>query len=519
MATGTTSSASYGICCVQFTIPEGTPYYDATIASKVFGGSLNNLLKTHLGRRVPFIHAYSGDWHVVHNVALVQKVRLNMKANLGQRFYGAVMAEFYQHLSEMPKYIEGKVDGAKLELWKHTSGYVYSLYNLMYYLDPVSMVRAINVRADDPWQVFEPENFGPFHEGRGKLMKRVLIEKDSMGIIQGIMFAGRNDPKPWAKKMKDEVLPYVYQQFSGTNIRYRTYAIRAGGDETNKTFSATGIEADTLAANAILETHCNPKKGKDGYLCYYYYPGANAWQQAKAMLSKDLIEKLEADPVGAEAEKLTREVVEELLLKQLATLPGKYVGGTTPLQTSRPPGSVPGESFKYSTFIHMCMIKLVSVHPCMDFNGRSTRGFSQLASVAAGFPPPIMALYDFDITFPSGTIMSFMAKSTQAYEEIQQDILRITIEAQEKGERVSVKEHFKDIRNGWMNLFQAFKELGAVPPEKWDPRFDRLIEKRLWFEMMDLMTGPKWVTTKASESKKFKDEDEIDPNGGSVAQN
>lgn len=72
------------------------------------------------------------------------------------------------------------------------------------------------------------------------------------------------------------LLDTVFEGLSGGKSEYRRGEVRAGGDETNKTFKATARHVATLSANPYLMVNKAPVTGDaDTFLVHYYYPDAS----------------------------------------------------------------------------------------------------------------------------------------------------------------------------------------------------------------------------------------------------
>jgi hypothetical protein len=528
----TKSSDHFGFCAVQFNVAADTAYWDESIARRVLGRGteITNRQKVGLGRLINFIDHFTdyrgGKWHATHSLGVVQNCELAFEVSFA-RMWSTNIYEFMEEIRRLPSEIKGKVSNEVQQLWDHTSGYFYSLYTLMYYYDPVSFVRAVHINPNDPWAVFERQNFDPFLNGRSKLFQRVLLQKEDLDIVMpngkcDRAYAGyemchykfqkfpMNDV--WAKKMVDELLPLVYHTLSGTGIKYRNFGIRAGGDKENRTFDAWAEQCDAMAENDYLETHChkNPKEKESPYLCYYRYPGADSYEGLINTLkprNPKLVERLQEDPVGPDADKLTNDLIQELLLEMFERLSNKPIGNGKiyPVNERKEDAeehpyrggdtSLPG--------VIQAMIDLVSIHPCGDFNGRSTRGFAHLAAISGAMPCPVMALYDFDITASSTHLVKFVDQTTIIYEQIQREMIKHVWEKVEKKERIGLTNGMSAVGNEFMDIFKPFAVFGADPPTKWSRKYDRLIEKRLWVDMMDTMGGIKWKQWREAESKSF----------------
>lgn len=132
------------------------------------------------------------------------------------------------------------------------------------------------------------------------------------------------------------------------------------------------------------------------------------------------------------------------------------------------------------------MIKLVSVHPCDNFNGRSTRmmGFI-LGQDYNQENPPIGFFTDFDLVMPNTSYAEFLKRQTAAYHKLRLTLLANAIQAVATKQ---VPKHFEDtfmwdnFLNECMSLLKPAggKAITIDAASDWP-----LIEKRRWIDFLD----------------------------------
>jgi hypothetical protein len=498
-ATGTTSSKSFGVCCVTWTLPDGVYYYDASIARRVLGYTPGTLEKVHLLKRskIPQIHFYGGagrDWYMSASYNVFTSVKINMDANIKQSFSNwMLLLEFMEHFNRGPQYIQGAVGDDTMNLWRHTTGYIYSLYSLMYYVDPAAMTRAINVSPGSPWDVFDMNNFGTFSSGRSELLHQILVDKKPLGIGGKSYYLRKapadSDHATWAEAMVFETYPHVFKTLTSNDMVVRWYPIRAGGSEKGDTFMVTGRQADWMDSvkNPYIEPTCNPIKGEDGHslLCSYQYPSTKAYaRKLKSVVSDDMFKKLEASPQGQAANDLNAKLTEAVLLDAM-----KKISGTSAADQSA----------------FAAMSRLIAAHGSTDQNSLVARTFAQLGAIEAGKPPPVVSSFDFDVTTLGSLQRKFVSSTVAAYQHIIQEMLRAAFDAAAQNEHVSVEKHLRDIDDGWISTFSGFQTFGVVRPSQWDNKFDALIRDRKWIDLFDELGGSSWVRARGISSTSFKD--------------
>jgi len=129
-------------------------------------------------------------------------------------------------------------------------------------------------RTQNPWSLFDQENFETFRKFNQELVR---TRQSTPGYPWGVttakskVFGGEGADKDWARKMV-ALLMSVYKGVSGTNIDYRTAEVRAGGDEPKKTFKATKGMVDVLEANEYLIVNKEATADPTVFLVHYYYP-------------------------------------------------------------------------------------------------------------------------------------------------------------------------------------------------------------------------------------------------------
>lgn len=512
MASQTTSSQYYGFCPVVFTIPQGTPLYKDDIAKKAFGAVPSQRAKVELGKKAPFLHCdYSelstkSGWCVTHHRDLVRRtyeadtaargVAWDLKRKIPdyKTLSKVLLQEFKStdlaQLSGLPKY-KTFTDGL---------GYLTSFSALMYYMDGFSLIRAAQVRPENPWGEFDPDHFEMYKVAREKYELKAL-KGESIGLSKdGIFGDGVSDAATWAKKVVEQVLPTLYHDLSGQDIKFRTSEVRAGGDEQGKMFATTSQQILEMKKNPYLLVGGTFEK--PNYFAYYYYPDAKHYSKLvgkKTYLSPAMELKLK-DP-KLQSGPLTQELITDLITNMLKRIHGKPVDYDTP-----------------TGFGLRAILDLVGIHPCTDFNGRTTRFFGQVASLESGKDPAGAFMSDFDLVTDPDIYGKFLAKSTALYhdlrlamlEEFMKKVLWDNVKADGANSYYALPEF-----RGLVKSLEVFLGRGKADPSKLgtDQKTMQDIEKRRFVLLLDTLAGkPDWISRNALVPPKI-----ITDNGMAVA--
>jgi len=300
-----------------------------------------------------------------------------------------------------------------------------SFFILMQFIDGPSLVRAIRLFPQDPWQVFEPQKFGfyrdtwmTFVNGRMKDPegKNYITSTDGFkyGIAKNGKFGDGTSADAWAQRQLTQVLPRLSKDLSGRPdvVPYRDEEVRAGGDMEGRTFVATPGQVKAMQANPYLVV--NAAAQPDGnYFVYYYYPDpAHLNPALKSRVSPQLWADMTASTyAGADDPKFKahcKQLIQDLVLDMFKRHYGQAVAIST------------DSTVKDGLSI---ILDMVSIHPFTDYNGRTTRFYLAAAIFESavkvsgawqGGAAPSAFISDFDLVTPKGDYAKQVLAGTSA---------------------------------------------------------------------------------------------------------
>lgn len=390
LAQGLSSSSGYGPCCSYVTVPDGTLVYNASLAATLIG-IRNDQQKAYLGRIVPFLHYYGGiggDWTVTHSYQLLQNISSGPRASPQDSQHAdlnirAMTAEdwwsfFYGTLGNQ-QWVSS-LSGSRANIFRDSLGYLQSLFTLIGYQDPISLMRSIIVNPSNPWGEFEPENFEAYKKALWTTCNKIVKgwPATTMGISDPTASRlGVGAVDAWANSMANTIIPGIYQTMSSGAVQsIRDNEVRAGGDQQGKTFLATGAQVEAMQNNPFLYVEASPVPGAiDMYYTNYYYPDATDATRFMKLVNRT-------------------KFIPPAVVSQLKS--GCCKGNNTQLLLRTLLTEVMRPLYGYPYFVPAA-VALVSIHPYNDFNGRSTRFFSYIASLEARWDPVVSFLPDFDL--------------------------------------------------------------------------------------------------------------------------
>ena len=143
------------------------------------------------------------------------------------------------------------------------------------------------------------------------------------------------------------------------------------------------------------------------------------------------------------------------------------------------------ENVDYPGLVNL-MIKLISVHPCTNFNGRSVRMFGFMLGLDFGKgEAPVGFLTDFDLLVQPNTYATMIMQQTAAYHKLRLALLAKAIEAVANKRAPS---YFED-KPMWDALVNEslllLKPPGGAPLDVNGGKDWALIEKRRWVDFLD----------------------------------
>jgi len=170
-------------------------------------------------------------------------------------------------------------------------------------------------------------------------------------------------------------------------------------------FFATKGQVNVMKANPYLEVDAKPfpdrvsatyAKDPNAFMTVYYYPDPRHYKGIAKKLGP-LASQLLSDYTGQEEQfkNHTQLMIRQLLVDAFTTLWNKPVGS--------------GNLFSGGLD---AMLVLVSIHPCSDFNGRTTRFYGKLAALDSGMEFDVPFMSDFDLVTPVPTYAKFLQAGT-----------------------------------------------------------------------------------------------------------
>lgn len=467
------------VCCYVRVKQGTLIYNSKAVAAALGVPELNNEAKRILGTLVPFIHSYSGTWWVTHHPDVTSDIKCgtaiitpdiststtptNPVVQVDNLNFGELYAPTpivpkgsYANLIQLkynggwdvfPKDSDFKRPGLAwhnalenianlkwndnleyLNALKGSASWLSDFLILMSYIDGPSLMRAKSL-PEGPFNAFDPGHFQMYKDSFRKwvlpVTKVSAVDrvKTTLGLIDS--YAGQSkfgsynavsaaNSLPWGKSLSTGLLSKLYTSLAGKEIQFRDSAVRAGGnyeqDPNNPEtgyFLATKGQLDALATNQFLTVEAKPyPQDPSMYLVAYYYPDPLHYSGIKNMLSSELLKDIQAannytDPTNGPTlfAAHTKRMMDELIPKAFAAYYGYGVGDSP-------------NDFKSALGL---ALRMVSIHPCTDFNGRTTRFLNVYAAVAGDRDVPVAFMSDFDIVTNFDLYNQFVVASTAAY--------------------------------------------------------------------------------------------------------
>jgi len=293
---------------------------------------------------------------------------------------------------------------------------------------------------------------------------------------------GKSSPDAWAKVQLQTFLPALYAQLSnGGVMKFRTGVVRAGGDEEGKTFITTTQQVAVMKQNPYLVVVDSPPRPDGTVLAYYYYPDPLHRNPAlKPRVSAALWTAMEEDIAKAgtnidayyETEAFQTHTVQ--LITELILDGFRRVHGKSPAMDA---GGL------------QIMMDLVGIHPCTDFNGRTTRFYGVVSALESRMEPPIAFMSDFDLCSSLALYGAFLKSATAAYLKLK---LALTGELLTGVCNAQMPNHYAV--GYWSQLAtDALAPISGGKPVQFDDSDWDLIRKRRFVALMDKKLGPSWI--------------------------
>jgi len=145
------------------------------------------------------------------------------------------------------------------------------------------------------------------------------------------------------------------------------------------------------------------------------------------------------------------------------------------------PGDIQGALF--------AALRMVSIHPCKDFNGRSTRFFMLLAALEGCSAVPVSFMSDFDIVTQFDSYNTFMKNADQGYAQLKIAMLSELLSS--LANNVIARQY--DLPEWGVFLSTALKQFGNhdFSQRFTDNELDQ-IRTRAFVPLMDKWFGKSW---------------------------
>jgi len=270
MASTITGSTEYGVWLTVFTIPKGTPIYDASLAYTVFGKSLSPFEKARLGRVVPFIDMYTYSYRVIHNSTLTRGL------------VAGVVAPYPDH-SNYPTFTSevGEVStSSAIEKMRSIDGFPNvtaecdKAERLMHAADFFGMVylhRAISANSSHYiWETAAPERQATFD--RYVVIKRQLYHEINYnyGIyLGGVAYSGTWGQRPiadsqrdlWVTDMRDKTIPNLWHNLTGAENSTSMFRTEGHVHYAGRWIAVTPSVLASMADNKFLHLEQQVRRG------------------------------------------------------------------------------------------------------------------------------------------------------------------------------------------------------------------------------------------------------------------
>lgn len=448
MAESPTSSEQFGEYPVVFVVPKGTAIYDEGIEEKIFGRRLNFEEKIQIAQKLPFIRLATGDWWLTNSHQVLNRVEYGGK-------YGAHTKEIRELANprKMQEFFDTRPGVAGAE-------YLESLFHLTYYVDGISLIRALRVAPHDPWSQFEPEHFESFK----RLNKKILSEKPSS---RSYNWGGTNpDKTAWVKEQVFSELPELMKDlFQAKSIDYRGHGIRAGGEGQGGTFKVSPQELVVLLENPYLTVQYKAAEDGKSFYVSYQYPDIERFEKLRALLSPEFVtavEKQGLKNILAQADTKTQwnqKLMRDLLSQLFSSL---Y---QTPVEAA---------SF---------LSKFISIHPYSDGNGRVARLYTQKMLMTTGQTLPPMFISDLDVLVRPNILRQILADSSEAYGILNKAFAAEFLAAKNP-------DYFK--LPAVSGLMESLKVFGLHAKDAPGPQYDEHIRRRQFNDVFSEKAGATW---------------------------
>ncbi|KYG65847.1 hypothetical protein AZI86_01885 [Bdellovibrio bacteriovorus] len=448
MAESTTSSENFGEYPVVFIIPKGTAIYDEKVEAEVFGRQLSFEEKIQIAQKLPFIRAVTGDWWLTNSHQVLNHVEYAGR-------YGAHTKEIraLANPRNMQEFIDARPGNVNAQ-------YLESLFHLTYYVDGISLIRALRVAPNDPWSQFEPEHFESFK----KLNKEILSEKTSMVAYN--WGADQTDKARWVKDQVFSELPGLMKElFQAQNIDFRGHGIRAGGEGQGGTFKVSPQELVVLLENPYLSVHYKAAEDGKSFYVSYDYPDIEKFEKLKPLLSSEFVAVIEKKGLqnilsdGTSRIQWNQKLIRDLLTQLFSSL------HQTPIDAA---------SF---------LAKFISIHPYSDGNGRLARLYTQKILLPTRQTLPPMFISDLDVLVKPDVLRRILADTTNAYGALNKALASEFMTSK-------IPDYFK--LSEFAGLMESLKVFGLSAKDLPGPQQDENIRRRQFNEIFSEKSGATW---------------------------
>jgi len=266
----------------------------------------------------------------------------------------------------------------------------------------------------------------------------------------------------FAKEIVEKIIPSLINDFgySGFPNAFRENEVRAGGDEKNGTFIATGYQVEQLQKNKYLFVYAVPTNEVDNYFVHYFYP------------SKTYSSKFGMKPIS------TTTLINELLtltFKKLHRLSANIVvSGKTRANLK-------------------ATLDYVSIHPYNDLNGRISRFLSHISNFGTKYDLTYAFISDLDLVTDSDLYQNLVDEASAAYTQLSKDMFVEMLRLLRLNQKAVSTDYYK--LPSFFGLLNCLRAINARPLQNissFPPAILEEIRTRNWPKFIDSIAGTNW---------------------------
>jgi len=145
------------------------------------------------------------------------------------------------------------------------------------------------------------------------------------------------------------------------------------------------------------------------------------------------------------------------------------------------------------------MLDLVSIHPCSDFNGRTTRFYGVAASIDAGWDYFVPFMSDFDLVTRPPIYTQFLIDGSNAALKLKIAMINELMSATANNRQ----PRQYDLPEWSIFLKESLRTFQGTNPKKFGLIFDKeenqMIRSRKFVQLLDKWYGTTWATRNSAE--------------------